>query len=319
MLYTSPHFVPLDSAGKPMPGAKLTFSMTGTSTLQNVYQDVDLTVAHLNPVTADNDGVFPLIYLDPSLPNYRATLKTAAGVQVDQQDDIPSNETTGQSLRLKSAAPEIILEETDGSLNNKKWSIRANAEVLTIDLLSDSESIRNSILQITRSGSSLNTFNFLAAPKIQGERISAHLLAFKLSATDRPTQTTETADPDLTLSLEASATYQVDVSIIFTGITTGTQGLKYLLGYTGSLTTVSQAMGYRTVNGVGTVSPPFTATGSNSFGTIAVNPTVDGMAYTLLIQTNTQGTLSFNWCQSSSSANATRVGLGSFLAATRLA
>ena len=60
------------------PGAKLYFFQSGTSTPQNTYQDADLTTPHANPVVAGSDGYFAPIFLDPSLPDYRVTLKDSA-------------------------------------------------------------------------------------------------------------------------------------------------------------------------------------------------------------------------------------------------
>jgi hypothetical protein len=129
-LFTSPRFVALSTTNQLLPGAKLYFRQTGTSTPQNTYQDEALTVAHANPVVADGAGVFAPIYLDPSLPNYRVILTdssdvTQAGYPID---NIPSNQNTGQTFRLKSAAPELIFEETDASAGNQKWRVRVNAE-----------------------------------------------------------------------------------------------------------------------------------------------------------------------------------------------
>jgi len=183
MLYTSPHFVALDSAGKPVGSATLTFSATGTSTLQNTYQDVGLTLAHLNPVTADADGVFPLIYLDPSLPNYRITLKDASGVQLDQQDDIPSNENTAQTIRLKSTAPELIFQETDALAGYGKWAIKANNNQLQIVMLNDAESVETVLATITRIGSTPQTFDFAGNTLTVGTEPVATIKSSQFTAT----------------------------------------------------------------------------------------------------------------------------------------
>lgn len=317
-LFVLPRQVPLNSAAALLAGATLDFYITATSTRQNVYTDIALTVAATNPLVADSNGVFPKAYYDPTLPNYRVVLKTQGGVTLYTEDDIPSNETTTQTSRLVSTAPSIIFKETDGSLNNKVWKIGVNSEQFIISILNDAESIETVVATIDRTGTSLDSVNFLAAPFIQGERISAHLLAFKSSAEDKSTNTVTAADLALHLALEASSTYLIEVSVLFTGITTGAQGLKYVVSYSGSLSTTASAQGYKSINGASTVTAPFTATSPNSFGTISTSSTLDGMVYTFIIQTNTAGTLSFDWAQSSSNANATRVALGSWLSATRL-
>jgi hypothetical protein len=159
-LFTLPKTIPLSSGGLLLPGAKLTFSATGTSTLQNTYQDVLLATPHANPVVADAAGVFAPIYLDPSLPNYRVKLTTSADVLVYQVDDVPSNQNEAQTFKLTSAAPELVFNETDATANNKKWRIRAQSEQLLIELLNDAESVATAIATITRVGTTSPVLNF---------------------------------------------------------------------------------------------------------------------------------------------------------------
>src|SRR6185295_9594874 len=105
------------------------------------YQDIGLITAHTQPVTANGAGVFAPIYLDSSLPNYRILLTDSANVTLPGYpiDDVPSNQSTSQQFRLKAGAPSLTFEETDASGGNKIWRIRANAEKLLIELLSDDE------------------------------------------------------------------------------------------------------------------------------------------------------------------------------------
>lgn len=161
-LFTSPRFVALSATNQLLPGAKLTFSATGTSTLQNTYQDEELTVPHANPVVADGSGVFPAIYLDPALPHYRVLLADSADVTQPGYpiDNYPSNQNQAQTFRLKSAAPELIFEETDAAADNKKWRLRAQTQQLTIDLLNDAESVATAIATLNRSGTSSPTIDF---------------------------------------------------------------------------------------------------------------------------------------------------------------
>jgi hypothetical protein len=51
-----------DWAGDIVPGALLYTYATGTTTLLTVYQDVDATIPHPNPIEADSNGVFPQIF-----------------------------------------------------------------------------------------------------------------------------------------------------------------------------------------------------------------------------------------------------------------
>jgi hypothetical protein len=161
-LFTLPKTVPLSSGGSLLPGSKLYFYRTATTTPQNTYQDIALATPHANPVIADAAGVFAPIYLDASLPHYRVKLTTSADVQIYQLDDVPSNQNTAQTFRLKSTAPELILEETDATANNQKWSLRAQSNQLTIDILNDAESSRTTIATFTRSGTTASAVNFAA-------------------------------------------------------------------------------------------------------------------------------------------------------------
>lgn len=71
-------FQALDAAGRPEAGATLTFWRAGTTAKLAVYRDQALTVEHPNPLTANAEGRFPLIYLQDA--NYRVLLHAANGV-----------------------------------------------------------------------------------------------------------------------------------------------------------------------------------------------------------------------------------------------
>lgn len=161
-LLTLPFVVPLSSVGILLPGAKLLSFQTGTSTPQPVYQDIGLQNAHAQPVVSDGAGVFPPIYLDPSLPNYRLILTDSSNVTLPGYplDDVPSNQNTSQQFRLKATAPSLTLEETDASANNKIWRLRANTEKLLIELLSDDEGTVTTIAELTRTGTTPGSLNF---------------------------------------------------------------------------------------------------------------------------------------------------------------
>lgn len=89
-IFQIPKAVPL-SDGRVLPGAKAYFFESGTTTPQDVYSDSGLTTPHTNPVVADSAGVFPAIYLDPTL-QYKITLKSSADVLVYTID--PANDQT---------------------------------------------------------------------------------------------------------------------------------------------------------------------------------------------------------------------------------
>lgn len=155
------------------PGAKRYYRQTGTSTPQPVYTDIGLTVAHSNPVVADADGYFDVIYLDPALPNYRVIHTDGSNVDDDYTmevllepilDDIPAAQLESQTYRLKAAAPELIFEETDAASNEGKWKLRAQGGVFLISTLDDAESVGEDILRIERNGTAMSVFEINGQP-----------------------------------------------------------------------------------------------------------------------------------------------------------
>jgi hypothetical protein len=80
-LFFDPQARPLSNAGITLPDATLTFYLTATTTLEDVYADADLQTPLTNPVEADSDGRFPFIYMDPAV-TYRVQLHTADAVLV---------------------------------------------------------------------------------------------------------------------------------------------------------------------------------------------------------------------------------------------
>lgn len=71
----APYFRAADQANQPIPGAFLTFYATGTSTLQPIWAEYTLSIPLANPQQADGNGVFSAIWLDESLPAYKAVLQ----------------------------------------------------------------------------------------------------------------------------------------------------------------------------------------------------------------------------------------------------
>jgi hypothetical protein len=111
-IFQLPKVIPL-SVGRVLPGAKLTFYLTGTSTLTNIYTDDGLSVAHSNPVVADANGVFAPIYLNPEI-RYRATLTTSADVLVYTVDPV------NDSLLTQAQIGAILNPQTPGELAASK-------------------------------------------------------------------------------------------------------------------------------------------------------------------------------------------------------
>lgn len=77
-LFAPPRYSPMSGNGTSYPGAKLYFYTTGTTTPKNTYNDADLDPAHVNanPVVADANGLFGVIYLTTG--DYSVVLKDAS-------------------------------------------------------------------------------------------------------------------------------------------------------------------------------------------------------------------------------------------------
>jgi hypothetical protein len=131
-----------------LPGSKLYFYQTGTATPQPVYTDVDLQIAHVQPVEADIAGVFAPIYLDPTLPEYRVTHHTSADVLIYTVDDIPSNQNTTTGFRITDTTPDVVFFDTDGTSGQRKFRIRASGNGFEIQALNEAENVATTFLAI---------------------------------------------------------------------------------------------------------------------------------------------------------------------------
>lgn len=320
-LFSFPLVVALSATNQLLPGAKLYFRQSGTSTPQNVYQDIALTVPHANPVVANAAGAFAAIYLDPSLPSYRVILTDSADVTQSGYpiDDYPSNQNAGQTFRLKSTAPELIFEQTNASAGNQKWRIRVASEQMRISLLNDAESVSTDIAIIDRSGTTGDLINLLAT-QVQGNSLNllGAITAKKSSNTDRSSTTTLADDPHLTVSIPVSGLYRFDIGLVFVGITGGAQGFKYRLNPTNG--TVSEAFTSRTQSingtlGVGSFGSAFSGESHNPIST-----TENFISVRDVVRLTPSGamTIALQWAQETSSANAVRLFSNSYLTATRI-
>ena len=77
-LFAPPRYSPMSGNGTSYPAAKLYFYETGTTTPKDTYNDADLDPAHVNanPVVADANGLFGVIYLGTG--DYKVILKDAS-------------------------------------------------------------------------------------------------------------------------------------------------------------------------------------------------------------------------------------------------
>lgn len=135
-LFQLPKVTPF-SAGSSMPGAKLHFFQTGTSTPQNTYQDAALTTPHANPVIADTNGVFAPIFLDPNLPDYRVTLTDSANVTQTGYpvDNYPALSTGGSGLLYVRYAEDTSLTANSVTVTLASPAVTAYTAGLMIEVV----------------------------------------------------------------------------------------------------------------------------------------------------------------------------------------
>lgn len=93
-----PHWQPVDGNGRPYAGAKLYVYEAGTTNDLTVYQDQAGTTEHTQPIIADADGVFPLIYGNSDL--YKFKLDKSDDTNIAPYDNVPSNVSDGGTLAV---------------------------------------------------------------------------------------------------------------------------------------------------------------------------------------------------------------------------
>lgn len=89
-------FTAIDDDGLIMPGALLSFFLSGTSTPAAVYHDADLTTAWIVPAPCDSAGRI-VVYLDPSVGNLKMTMTDSLGTPVGPTVDPVTPTNAGAS------------------------------------------------------------------------------------------------------------------------------------------------------------------------------------------------------------------------------
>ena len=144
------------------------------------------------------------------------------------------------------------------------------------------------------------------------------LIAEKASDQPLTSSTTLASDSALLVPLEASAKYDVELKLYYTGGTTGSSDLKFAwtvpsgTTITGSALAISNPLGVALLYYTQATASVFSASNGtgNPFG-IRVWGTV--------VTSSTTGNLQLTWAQNTSSATATTVKAGSLLTARRIA
>nr|WSX25601.1 hypothetical protein OG690_37925 [Streptomyces tubercidicus] len=200
----------------------------------------------------------------------------------------------------------------DGNTTGKHSSIYTTGDYVTINANGVDHTFTSSGLSVTGSVMAQNTPYLVSKP----------------SNTDRTSTTTRTADPHLTVSLLANATYIVEFHLYVGGSTfalvvtewlvpSGATGLKGGIGPASSAT--EGTAGNNNADGVAM------RAGSHNFGTTLtygrrnVNTNLCYAIETGTVTTTSAGTLALAWAQSTSSTTFNRVGLGSWMRVVRIA
>lgn len=111
-----------NAAGAAYAGAKAYFTQTGTTTAIVVYQDNLLTSPHINPVVADSEGRFPVIFA-PESPALRMRIISATGSLAAPMLDIDPVTTVSGASSLGVAGinlvlnPAMTISEEFGTIN----------------------------------------------------------------------------------------------------------------------------------------------------------------------------------------------------------
>lgn len=169
-----PRSFQVNSAGSPYGGAKLYVYRAGTLTDLPVYTTASFSIAHPQPVQADASGLFPAIYIDPSLGfDVRVILKTSANVAIYDEDNIPRSSnvlgattvtgtlsvsdratsdgvTSTDTVVISEPHPRVYLNETDAAAGKRAWCLEVDGAVLTLSTVTDGLAAGSPILKVTR-------------------------------------------------------------------------------------------------------------------------------------------------------------------------
>lgn len=132
-LYYSPFIPAFSSNGAPVPGARLNFYLTGTSTRTPIYSDAALTIEHTNPVIANASGRYPDIYLDENI-TYRVVQTDSLGAPLGDAIDpyIPGRALKGdtgepggnvESIGLFTAADGMAIPASTSSVRTSGHTV----------------------------------------------------------------------------------------------------------------------------------------------------------------------------------------------------
>lgn len=144
--------------------------------------------------------------------------------------------------------------------------------------------------------------------------------AFKAGDTARALTTTLTADPDLSVAVDASATYEVSMHVMYTQGTLG----QLFMGFTGPAgATFDWGLIGLAVGTTASDTGSFTASACTIGTTKAVGGNISPANFVRvegrLVVDVTSGSLTYRWAQSASNATGVTVKAGSYMIARQIA
>lgn len=161
---------------------------------------------------------------------------------------------------------------------------------------------------------------------LTGQRLTADLLTsgqtlniIKAADTSRTTNVTPAADPDLVVTLAANRTYLLNSVIVYQGDAAGDMKGGITVPASGTIFGTVRAQGTTASSTAGSIVTDLQS-GGTSFGYGCLGAGTNMTALTVaVITTGVGGTLGFSWSQVTSSAVATIIKAGSFIALTPVA
>lgn len=128
-----------DIAGAILPGSKLYFYTTGTSTPLATYSDQGLTTPNANPVVAGADGRFGAIWLQAT--SYKIVLKTAADATLVTRDPVRGDIDTGLTVALAASGGSALIgflqSGTGAAARTAQAKMRETVSVLDFGAVGD--------------------------------------------------------------------------------------------------------------------------------------------------------------------------------------
>lgn len=168
----------------------------------------------------------------------------------------------------------------------------------------------------TLGDASSDTLTINATPSFVADYVGKQKFAAKSATTSRNSTTSRTDDPHLTLSLTAG-TWDFEIIAPVWNTTSTAGGLSLQMAYSGSSTDAY----YVPLNSALTGLYTLFATSYNISSIMQTATGVNGAVPVRIVGSLTatsSGTLSLQWAQNSSSANAANIGIGASIRATRV-